>query len=156
MADVVGQVEGHGLPHRFRHVIEIGPVPNGIMPSILREMDCALAPSRAEACTNLLAKEAMACGVPVILASNTGVKDLIDEGNCVALTRQQPVTGFDQWGTNGWGESDAEEIIEALERLYADSDLRKNIGKRGAAWLLENDRTWQNHARQVKSLLLSR
>ena len=136
-------------------VIEIGSVPNAIMPSILREMDCALAPSRAEACTNLLAKEAMACGVPVILAPNTGVKDLVADGNCLALTRQQPVRNFDRGGTDGWGESDVDEIIEALERLYSDSGLRKNIGKRGAEWLLEKDRTWQNHARQVKSLLLS-
>ena len=135
-------------------VIEIGPVPNAIMPSILREMDCALAPSRAEACTNLLAKEAMACGVPVILAPNTGVKDLADEGNCVPLTRQAPVRKFDQWGTEGWGESDVEEIIDALERLYSDGFRRKTIGRRGAEWLLEKDRTWQNHARAVKSLLL--
>src|ERR1051326_3777478 len=136
-------------------VIEIGPVPNAIMPSILREMDCALAPSRAEACTNLLAKEAMACGVPVVLASNTGVKDVIGEGNCVALTRQQPVKGFDQWGTEGWGESDVDEIVGALERLYTDTELRTRIGKRGAEWLLEKDRTWQTHAREVKSLVLS-
>jgi glycosyltransferase involved in cell wall biosynthesis len=136
-------------------VIEIGPVPNAIMPSILREMDCALAPSRAEACTNLLAKEAMACGIPVILAPNTGVKDLVADGNCIALTRQQPVRDFDQWGTDGWGESDVEEIVEALERLYSDSSLGKNIGERGAQWLLENNRTWQHHAQAVKSLLLS-
>jgi glycosyltransferase involved in cell wall biosynthesis len=136
-------------------VLEIGPVPNGIMPSILREMDCALAPSRAEACTNLLAKEAMACGLPLIIAPNTGVKDLVADGNCVALTRQEPVRGFDQCGTEGWGESDAEEIVDALERFYSDSSLRATIGKRGAEWLLENDRSWRSHARQVKSLLLS-
>jgi len=136
-------------------VMEIEPVPNAILPSILREMDCALAPSRAEACTNLLAKEAMACGVPVILAPNTGVKDLAEEGNCVALTRQQPVTGFDQWGTEGWGEPDVDEMIDALERLYTDTALRRSIGKRGAEWLLEKDRTWQHHARAVKLLLLS-
>jgi glycosyltransferase involved in cell wall biosynthesis len=136
-------------------VIDIGPVPNAIMPPILREMDCALAPSRAEACTNLLAKEAMACGVPVILAPNTGVKDLAGEGNCLALTHQKPVTGFDQSGSEGWGESDVDEIIDALERLYTDSTLRKNVGTRGSEWLLENNRTWQNHALAVKSLLLS-
>jgi len=135
-------------------VIELGPVPNAIMPPILREMDCALAPSRAEACTNLLVKEAMACGVPVILAPNTGVKDLVADGNCVPLMRQQPVRDFDQWGTDGWGESDVEEMVEALERLYSDSALRKTIGARGSEWLIENGRTWQNHAQQVKSLLM--
>ncbi len=50
-----------------RQVIEIFSIPNQMMPTILREMDVALQPSRAEACTNLPVKEAMACGVPVIV-----------------------------------------------------------------------------------------
>ena len=138
-----------------RKVIEVGQVPNALMPSILREMDCALAPSRAEACTNLLAKEAMACGVPVILAANTGVKDLIAGGNAMALTRQQAVRDYPHAGTDGWGESSVEEILEALERLYTDTVLRNKIGAAGAAWIVEEARTWSNHARQLKSLLLS-
>ncbi len=138
-----------------RKVIEVGQVPNALMPSILREMDCALAPSRAEACTNLLAKEAMACGVPVILAANTGVKDLIAGGNAMALTRQKAVRDYPHAGTEGWGESSVEEILEALERLYTDTMLRKKIGAAGAAWIVEEARTWSNHARQLKSLLLS-
>jgi glycosyltransferase involved in cell wall biosynthesis len=136
-------------------IIEIGQVPNALMPAILREMDCALAPSRAEACTNLLAKEAMACGVPVILAANTGVKDLIAEGNSLPLTHQKTVCDYPLAGTEGWGESDVEEIVEALERLYTDTALRRRIGEAGSAWIVEKGRTWSNHARQLKSLLLS-
>jgi glycosyltransferase involved in cell wall biosynthesis len=48
-----------------------------------------------------------------------------------------------------------EEIVEALERLYSDTALRKGIGEAGAAWIVEEARTWSNHARQLKSLLLS-
>jgi glycosyltransferase involved in cell wall biosynthesis len=136
-------------------VLEIAPVPNAMMPGLLREMDCALAPSRAEACTNLLAKEAMACGVPVILAPNTGVKDLIAGDNAFALTRQTPVRDDGPAGTEGWGESDVDEIVEALERLYSDSALRKKIGANGAEWIVKEDRTWAHHARELKSLLLS-
>lgn len=136
-------------------IIEIGQVPNASMPSLLREMDCALAPSRAEACTNLLAKEAMACGVPVILAANTGVKDLIADGNSLPLTRQREVRDYPLSGTEGWGESDVEEIVEALERLYTDTALRRRIGKTGAAWIVGEGRTWSNHAAQLKTLLLS-
>jgi glycosyltransferase involved in cell wall biosynthesis len=136
-------------------IIEIGQVPNALMPSLLREMDCALAPSRAEACTNLLAKEAMACGVPVILAANTGVNDLIAGGNSLPLTHQKTVRDYPHSGTEGWGESDVEEIVEALERLYSDTALRKRIGEAGSAWIVEAGRTWSNHARQLKSLLLS-
>ena len=138
-----------------RKVIEVGQVPNALMPSILREMDCALAPSRAEACTNLLAKEAMACGVPAILAANTGVKDLIAGGNSLPLTQQKTVHDHAHSGTEGWGESSVEEIVEALERLYTDTMLRRRIGAAGAAWIVEEARTWSNHARQLKSLLLS-
>jgi glycosyltransferase involved in cell wall biosynthesis len=123
-------------------IIEIGQVPNASMPSLLREMDCALAPSRAEACTNLLAKETMACGVPVILAANTGVKDLIAEGNSLPLTRQRTVRDYPLAGTEGWGESDVEEIVEALERLYSDTALRRRIGE-APVWIVEEGRPGQ-------------
>ena len=136
-------------------VIDIGPIPNPLMPAVLREMDCALQPSRAEACTNLPAKEAMACGIPVIVANNTGVKDLIDGDNCIALRRQAPIAGFGDWETAGWGESDVEEIVAGLERLYADAVQRRRIGFRGAEWILAQGRTWQEHARQLKELVLS-
>ena len=69
-------------------VIDVGLVPNAMMPSILREMDVALQPSRAEACTSLPVKEAMACGVPVIAAFNTGMKDLLDDDNAFVLRSQ--------------------------------------------------------------------
>jgi len=97
----------------------------------------------------------MACGVPVILAANTGVKDLIADGNSLPLTRQQQVRDYPLSGTQGWGESDVEEIVEALERLYSDTALRKRIGETGAAWIVGEGRTWSNHAAQLKTLLLS-
>jgi len=136
-------------------VIEIGLVPNPMMPAILREMDCVLAPSRAEACTNLIAAEAMACGIPVLVAENTGVKDLIAPGNSWPLTRQTPIRDYTACGTEGWGESDVDEILDGLERLYADSALRKAIGKTGADWMIAQDRTWASHARAMKSLITS-
>lgn len=136
-------------------VVDIGPVPNPVMPMVLREMDCALLPSRAEACTNLPAKEAMACGVPVILAENTGVKDLIDGDNCVALTAQAPIADYQAVGTEGWGESSVEEIVAALEMLYTDRERRLAIGAAGAAWIVRQKRTWQEHARQLKNYLIS-
>lgn len=134
-------------PHQF---IDLPAMPNYLMPMVLRQMDCALQPSRCEACTNLPAKEAMACGVPVILANNTGVRDLIDGDNCVALNSQDPVRGEPGVGTDGWGESRVEEIVAALESLYTDTQKRKRIGARGAAWILEHRRTWRDHASDLK------
>jgi glycosyltransferase involved in cell wall biosynthesis/SAM-dependent methyltransferase len=133
-------------------VIEIKQIPNQLMPGVLRDMDCAVFPSRAEAATNLPAKEAMACGVPVILAANTGMRDIIDGGNCVALAKQETIHDC---GTEQWGESDVEEIVQALERLYADSSYRHKIGHEGARWILASGRTWESFARQLKSLIMS-
>ena len=150
--DVMGWVTKNGIDPR--QVIELPQTPNSLMPAILREMDCALAPSRAEACTNLLAKEAMACGIPVIAAANTGVLDLVSDGNMLALNRQSAVQNA-PGGSAGWGESDPDEIIAALETLYTGTDRRAAIGRRGAEWILEARRTWANHAAELKSVLLS-
>jgi glycosyltransferase involved in cell wall biosynthesis len=151
--DVRGWAVENGIkPHQF---IDLPRMPNPVMPAVLREMDCALQVSRCEPCTNLPAKEAMACGVPVILANNTGTRDLIGTDNCVALTTQDPVTGEPGSGTDGWGESRVEEIVEALEKLYTDTQMRKRIGARGAHWILEHGRTWQSHAAKLKAHILS-
>jgi glycosyltransferase involved in cell wall biosynthesis len=115
-------------------------------------MDCAVFPSRAEAGTNFSAKEVMACGIPVILPTNTGMKDLIHDGNCIALTKQKPIHDC---GMEQWCESDVEEIVYALERLYVDSSYRHKLGRDGAAWILAHGRTWASHARQLKSLIMS-
>ncbi len=97
--------------------------------------------------------EAMACGVPLILANNTGVQDLVDFDNCIALTSQDPVIGLSNVGTEGWGESKVEEIVEALETLYVDTQRGKRIGARGAEWILEHRRTWRDHAADLKAHL---
>jgi glycosyltransferase involved in cell wall biosynthesis len=143
-------VENGIKPHQF---IELPLTANSLMPAVLREMDCALQVSRCEACTNLPAMEAMACGVPVILADNTGMRDLIDSDNCVALRCQDRVDGPSPMTTEGWGESRAEEIVVALESLYVDTQKRKRIGARGADWILEHRRTWRDHAADLKAHL---
>jgi glycosyltransferase involved in cell wall biosynthesis len=135
-------------PHQF---MELPLTPNFTMPAVLREMDCALQVSRAEACTSLPVKEAMACGVPVIVANNTGMRDLVEADNCLALNTQDRVYGPPDLGTESWGESRVEEIVEALEKLYTDTQLRKRMGARGAEWILQNRRTWRDHATSLKS-----
>jgi glycosyltransferase involved in cell wall biosynthesis len=157
------QLNSRGVPEIQRWVsengikpqqfIELPAIPNHLMPTVLREMDCAVQVSRCEACTNLPAKEAMACGVPVILANNTGVRDLIASDNCVAMNVQSPVC-VPGLGTDGWGESDVDEIVAALETLYTDTQLRKRIASRGAAWITERRRTWHEHAAVLKTHLL--
>ena len=136
-------------------VVEMFSTPNQLMPTVLREMDVALQPSRAEPCTNLPAMEAMACGLPVIVANNTGVKDLVGRDNCVPLNDQRAIPTVDEnYPTDGWGESSIDEIVDALEKLYADKARRENLGASASSWIREH-RTWQKHASELKDLVIS-
>jgi glycosyltransferase involved in cell wall biosynthesis len=147
--DIVRWVADNGVDPA--KVIDLGQLPNQLLPKFLREVDCALQPSRAEAATNMMAMEAMACGIPTILAANTGVADLITADNCIALERQSPV-GAGSPSHDGWGESDVEEILEALERLYISTDLRRAVGQAGSAFM--RGRTWERHAATLKAVAL--
>jgi len=133
-------------------VIDIGPMPNQMMPHILREMDCALAPSRAEGATNLVVTEAMACGLPVIVACNTGVTDIVDGSSCIPLMHQGAVEHPNDRGSEGWGESDVDEIVAALESLYQSSERRREIGAAAAEFMRE--RTWARHAEHLGRVVL--
>lgn len=132
--------------------IDLGPVPNALMPAVLRDMDVCVQPSRAEACTNLPAMEAMACGVPVILAKNTGMLDLIEEGNCIALKQQTPMVSPQ---TEGWCESSVEEIIDALELTYQHREQAKQVGLSGSRWITRSRRTWSDHAHDLLAWISS-
>lgn len=127
-------------------VLDLGPVPNTEMPAILRDVDVALFPNRAEGGTNLVAMECMACGAPTVLSGNTGHLDLIADGNCYALERQAPVSGAE-----GWGESDVDEVVEMLERAYADPVEARRRGREGAASV--GRLTWANTAGAMKSIV---
>jgi len=93
-------------------VIDVGPLPNGLMAPIYRECNVALFTNRAEGGTNLVAMECLACGVPTILSDNTGHRDLLSMGLGHRLA-QKPSPLFPEWG-----ESDVEEVVEALERAF--------------------------------------
>jgi len=109
---------------------------------LMREADVALFPNRAEGGTNLVAMEAMACGVPTILSANTGHLDIIEDGACIPLRRQRPVVADEPGqGTEGWGESDVDEIVEALESVWRDRERARAIGAAGAASMARH--TWQ-------------
>jgi len=145
--DVSGWAQANGIPQGA--VLDLGAVPNAMMPQLLREMDCALFPNRCEGGTNLVAMEAMACGLPVVLSANSGQRDLIDGENCYPLTRQAAVLSAPGgWGADGWGECDVEEGVEALEAIYQNRQEAKRRGALAAQTL--SRLTWSS---QIKELL---
>jgi glycosyltransferase involved in cell wall biosynthesis len=138
-----------------RQVLDVGRIANILMPGVLREMHVVLQPSRAEACTSLPVKEAMACGLPVIAARNTGMLDILTDDNCLPLRRQGAVVPINNLGTDGWGESDIEEIDAALESVYQDRDAGAATGVRARQYLIDNGRSWQQHAASLKQWVLA-
>lgn len=140
-----------GLPPHAVEVLDL--LPNWRMPEILAGVHGAIFPNRCEGGTNLVAMEAMAAGVPVILSANTGHLDLIEGDNCIALTRQTaiappPFGAAAPKGTDGWGDSDLDEMVAAMEALYDDPAGAEAMGARGAKTL--NRLTW---AGQIDRLL---
>ena len=106
-------------------VLDLGALPNAELPRLYREMDVGVFPNRCEGGTNLVAMECMGCGVPLVISSNTGHLDLIAADRCIPLRRQVVVPGDDHLG---WGESDVEEIVEALARGgLVDDDLADGV-----------------------------
>jgi glycosyltransferase involved in cell wall biosynthesis len=133
-------------------VLDLRTVPNVFMPPILREMDVAVFPNRAEGGTNLVAMECMACGVPVVLARNTGHLDLIEDGNCYPLDDQRPLRVANTSAADGWGESQVEEIVERLEQVFTDRAEARRSGARAAQSM--SRLTWAETARQMKAVVL--
>jgi glycosyltransferase involved in cell wall biosynthesis len=145
--DVPAWLVANGIPEDA--FVDLGMPPNDHMPLILREADAALFPNRCEPGTNLVAMEAMACGVPAILSGNTGHRDLIDGENCYVLREQKPVApAAGIAGTEGWGESSVDEAVAALEAIYDDRAAAATRAEAGAATLAGI--TW---AHQIKKLL---
>ena len=111
---------------------------------ILADCDAAVFPNRCEGATNLVAMEAMACGVPTILSANTGHMDLLVGDVCLTLDHQQPVP--DRNGSRvGWGESSVDELVERLEVLYTDRSGARARADR-AQRFIRGERTWGNFA----------
>jgi glycosyltransferase involved in cell wall biosynthesis len=134
-------------------VIDLGHVPNLLLPSVLREMDVGLFPNRAEGGTNLVAMECMACGVPVILSKNTGHLDLIDEGTSFLLERQEPTAGAFEGVSDveGWRDSNPDEIVEKLEQAYSDREDAVRRGSAGAKFVSRF--SWAKTATNMKMLV---
>ncbi|WP_448205821.1 glycosyltransferase family 4 protein [Azospirillum sp. sgz302134] len=140
---IVEWAMANGLPPEA--FVDTGFLERRQIPAILAECHAAIFPNRCEGATNLVAMEAMACGVPVILSANTGHLDLIRDGNCLPLSHQTPVA--DPAGRRRcWGESSVEEAVELLETLYTDRAASRACADKAQAFL-RGERTWRAFAK---------
>ncbi len=136
-----------GLP--LGSFIDLPFTHNLLMPSVLHECDMAVFPNRCEGGTNLVAMEAMACGVPTFVSYNTGQKDLVDLIGCGAFRSQKPVKPSMVMQTvDDWGETDADEVLAAMEQVYANRDQ----SRRDAALVAERMKDWSWGALNEKLL----
>jgi len=109
-------------------------------------------PSRAEGGTNLVAMECLACGVPTILSANTGHLDLLDPAHglgAIPLRRQR---GYAAPEHAGWGESDPDEMLEALEAVYQDRAAARTSAEHASARF--GRLTWATQMDRLADLLL--
>jgi starch synthase len=105
----------------------LGPVPNAELASVYSTASVFVMPSLEDG-FGMVALEAMACGCPVIISSNAGAADLVNEG------------------VNGYvvPAGDVDAIVERLEQLYRDSSLAEEMGRQ-ASELVRRDMSWARY-----------
>lgn len=123
-ADIMGWLEKNGIPNSA--AIDCGLMANYALASVVRACDVAVFPNRAEGGTNMVAMECIAAGVPTIAAMNTGQKDL-REWCSLALDNQGDVPRNCPLyrATDGWGETDVDELVDVMERVYRNRDAAR-------------------------------
>jgi glycosyltransferase involved in cell wall biosynthesis len=112
-------------------------------------MDLAIFPNRCEGGTNLVAMETMACGIPCVLSENTGHMDLTGDDRAFVLRAQRKVEA-DMLATDGWGESDIDELVACMETAYDNRQNALDRGQAGADFM--HEWSWPN---QIGKLLNS-
>ena len=98
---------------RFKHV---GVVPRPQLASVYSQASALVVPSVEEGLA-LVQAQAMACGLPVIATTHTGAEDLFTDGLEGFIVQPR----------------DPDAIRDAIMRLYADPQLREDMGGRALA-----------------------
>ena len=141
-------------------VIDLGRVSHGEMVLRMLEADVAVFPNRCEGGTNLMAMEAAAVGIPLIISANTGHLDLIrflDGMGAISVTQQDPLDPTGSGGRRGWGEVHVEALVEALVSVShsgADGPMLREAADRAS--LKMANWTWAASTRGLVDILVGR
>ncbi|MDA1272862.1 MAG: glycosyltransferase family 4 protein [Verrucomicrobia bacterium] len=148
--DITNWLEANGVPKSASY--NLGVTPNSFMPAVYAQADVAVFTNRCEGGTNMAAMECLACGVPTILSNNTGHLDIIDEQHCYPLMDQGSVDlVYPYKGTDEWGESSVDEVVDALERVYRDRKEAEAKGEAGTRFM--QDWTWRRRHLELVDFL---
>ncbi|MDP9127824.1 MAG: glycosyltransferase family 4 protein [Pseudomonadota bacterium] len=130
--------------------VDLGWQHNKAMPRFLHASDIAIFPNRCEGGTNLVAMEAIACGVPTYLAANTGQADLIEQSGCSSFRQQKPVLSTPGiMSVEGWGETAVDEVVAALAFVYENRHSARIEASKAALnmqkwdWVLQSEKLLQ-------------
>jgi len=126
---------------------------------LYKDADCFIFPSRGEG-FGLTPLEAMATGLPTVLAKNTGMADFCDETYNYPLYNQALVKindhefiNDDRWGDVGeWYQSDPSELKARMLQVYNNREKSLEKGKLASDWVL-NNWTYKQTAEKLKRKL---
>ena len=111
---IANWLESQGVPRQNFIVPE---VLNSVqMASLMKQSDLAVFPNRCEGGTNLVAMEAIACGIPTVLSANSGHLDLMRLGCLNIISIPSPcklrIPVLDHCNFRAWGESDPDDLLQ--------------------------------------------
>ena len=121
LSDAVDRVEGvkvicagkGALEPKTDKCVFKGPVLHSELPLFLSAADVFVLPTRNEGCCNAII-EAMACGLPIVSANLPFNDDVLDETNSIKIDPNS-----------------VDEIVEAIQKLKDDVDLRLQLSNGG-------------------------
>lgn len=115
--DITSWLNANGIAPE--HVMDLGWLSQPEMANAMRECDVATFASRAEGAHNMSASEAIGLGLPTLCSSGTGHQELL--GYCGLASGQPVASAPPPWrGTDGWSETDPDEIVDWWCRMRTD------------------------------------
>lgn len=125
------------------------------MEALYHKADCFVFPSRGEG-FGLPPIEAMATGLPVIMAKNTGMADYADDRYMYVIEKHKltPAKGFPkEWGNVGnWYDPDYDELKRLMMHAYSNQSYSYDMGVRAAEWVKQNF-TYTQTAKQLYNII---
>tara|TARA_B100001173_G_C16026927_1_gene564511 strand:+ start:1895 stop:3121 length:1227 start_codon:yes stop_codon:yes gene_type:complete len=146
--DIQPWLISEGIPEQ--NILIPSIINNAQLPSLIKQADTAVFASRCEGGTNLMAMEALACGIPTLLSENTGHLDLLngDIPHAIGIKRSSRKTdtekiseayGGDDQGV--WGETDPDSLVEEWIKQFKNKSYWKEERAQNAATM--NKWSWE-------------